>query len=81
MDIPLLLPSHLASLLRARRKSLGLTQAQAGARVGLLPKTVSSLENHPERSSLDSLFKLISALELELYLVPRPDAASHAGEW
>lgn len=49
--------------------------------MGLLPKTVSALENHPERAGLDSLYKLISALELELYLSPRPPASEREGEW
>jgi HTH-type transcriptional regulator/antitoxin HipB len=61
-------PQQLAQVLRGQRKSRGLTQKSAGARVGLLPKTISSLELTPERSSIESLFKLLSALDLELVL-------------
>jgi len=42
-----------------------------GAPVGLLPKTISALESSPERSSVESLFKLLSTLELELVLRPK----------
>ena len=61
-------PQQLAQVLRGQRKSRGLTQKSAGSQVGLLPKTISSLELTPERSSIESLFKLLSALDLELVL-------------
>jgi HTH-type transcriptional regulator/antitoxin HipB len=59
---------QLAQALRSQRSSKRLTQKVAGAPVGLLPKTVSALESSPQRSSVESLFKLLSALELELVL-------------
>ncbi len=58
--------TQLAQALRSVRKSKGLSQGQAGKLVGILPKTISALENHPESASIDSLFKLLSALGLEL---------------
>jgi len=64
-------PQQLAQALRSQRNSRRLTQKSAGAPVGLLPKTVSALESSPERSSVESLFKLLSALELELVLRPK----------
>ncbi len=64
-------PQQLAQALRSQRKSRRLTQKAAGAPVGLLPKTVSALESSPERSSVESLFKLLSTLELELVLRPK----------
>jgi HTH-type transcriptional regulator / antitoxin HipB len=74
MDYQVRTPSQLASAFKSRRKTCGLSQAQAAAKVGLLPKTVSALEGHPEDSSVESLLKLIAALELELVLRPK-DAA------
>lgn len=56
----------------------GLTQKTAGEPVGLLPKTVGRLEGTPERSTVESLFKLLSALNLELVIRPKSDQAS---EW
>ena len=64
-------PQQLAQALRSQRNSKQLTQKVAGTPVGLLPKTVSALESSPERSSVDSLFKLLSALEMELVLRPK----------
>lgn len=65
-------PAQLAAVLRGRRNACGLTQAAAGGNVGLLPKTISALESDPGSTSVASLFKLLSALELELVLQPLP---------
>lgn len=64
---------QLALILRGIRKTRGLSQEAAGKKVGLLPKTISALENHPESSSIESLFKLLSALDLELLVAPKED--------
>ena len=74
---------QLAQALRSQRSSKRLTQKVAGAPVGLLPKTVSALESSPERSSVESLFKLLSALELELVLRPKSSKLDQptSSEW
>jgi HTH-type transcriptional regulator/antitoxin HipB len=79
----ILTPFQLAYYLKNRRKSLNLTQKQAGELVGLLPKTISALESHPERCSLESFFKLVSALEIEMLLQPKPvlDEETEKDEW
>ena len=79
----ILTPFQLAYYLKSRRKSLNLTQKQAGELVGLLPKTISALESHPERCSLESFFKRVSALEIEMLLQPkpRPDEETEKDEW
>jgi len=64
-------PVQLGQILRDRRSSLRLTQYKAGQTVGLLPKTISALEISPEGSSISSLFKLLSALDLEIILRPK----------
>lgn len=62
-----------------------MTQQAAAARVGLLPKSISLLEHAPERSSVESLFKLLSALGCELVVRPKSpldDASeSRTSEW
>lgn len=67
------IPKQLAAQLRGQRQFLHLTQKQAASLVGLLPKTISALESSPERCSVASLFKLLSALGLELTLRPKPN--------
>lgn len=80
-------PDQLSHVLRSVRKARSLSQLEAGKTVGLLQKSVSALENHPESATLESLFKLLSALELELIVSPkkpgsgRDPATSDSGEW
>ncbi len=61
-------PKQLGQLLRGQRKSQKLTQKETADVVGLLPKTVSKLELASETATIESLFKLLSALQLELVL-------------
>ncbi len=63
--------SQLSNALRSARKARRLSQDRAGMLVGLLPKTISALENHPGSVTIDSFMKLLSALGLELVLVPK----------
>lgn len=81
MEYPILTAKQLAQTLKGWRKTRRLTQAEAATGVGLLPKTISALESNPDASSLASLFKLLSALDLELVIRPRPAGKSAVGEW
>jgi len=71
-EFPLQAPERIAEALRARRKYLKLSQAEIAGLAGLLPKTVSALENSPARCVVESLLKLSSFLGLELVLTLRP---------
>ena len=68
MDYLINAPAQLGLALKSARKAKELTQASAAAKVGLLPKTISALENHPEACSIVSLLKPPSVLDLELSL-------------
>ncbi|MEA5029456.1 MAG: helix-turn-helix domain-containing protein [Sphaerochaeta associata] len=74
MQYPIQTPVQLGSYLRTRRKALGLTQKEAALRIGLLPKTISALENDPLHCSIESLLRLLSALDLEFLLQGKEDA-------
>ena len=75
-------PVKLANTLKAGRKNLRLTQEEAAGKSGLLAKTVSLLENHPEKCSIETLLKHLSALDLELYLIDRDvPFEHHQEEW
>jgi HTH-type transcriptional regulator/antitoxin HipB len=78
-------PDQLAHVLRSVRKARGLSQLEAGKPVGLLQKSVSVLENHPETVTIGSLFKLLSALGLELIVSSKESgddmAPNGSGEW
>ncbi|MCP9842093.1 helix-turn-helix domain-containing protein [Synechococcus sp. J7-Johnson] len=74
------LPSQLGVLLRSRRKELGLSQHETAAQGGLQQKTVSSLENDPQRCTIDSLYRLMAALKVELVLQPREAQVGSVGD-
>jgi HTH-type transcriptional regulator/antitoxin HipB len=61
-------PEQLSHVIRSVRKAKSLRQIDVADRIGLLPKTISALENHPETVTMESFFKMLSALDLELTL-------------
>lgn len=63
--------SQLGQAIKDLRAGKDLTQQEASARGGLLQKTVSSLESDPGKSSVNTLFKLLDALEVDIELKPR----------
>lgn len=74
------LPSQLGVALRSRRKELRLTQHEAAAQGCLQQKTVSSLENDPQRCTIESLYRLMAALKVELVLQPRDASVPNAAD-
>ena len=68
MDYVARTPEQLGQLLRSCRAQRDLTQSLAGAKVGLKQSTVSSIELDASRSSVETLYKLLSALDLELVI-------------
>lgn len=81
MSYPIRTAQQLALVLQGYRKQSGLTQKQAAGKVGMLPKTVSGLEVNPDGSSIASLFRLLSALDLELMLQPKQPSPKRGEEW
>ncbi|WP_113906820.1 helix-turn-helix domain-containing protein [Aliidiomarina celeris] len=64
-------PKALSIYLRDERRRRDLSQAKVGDLVGLRQGTVSKFESMPEKMQLDTLFRLLSALELELAVKPK----------
>ena len=66
------------SLREARRKA-GLTQTDLGLKTGLRQATISNLESG-EGGTLESLFKILMALELEIELGTRSSSQTRLDE-
>lgn len=79
--IPITTPKTLGNVLRQYRKELGLTQSAAGKKFNLSQKTVSQVESGVAGVQLGTLFKLISALALEMHLEPRSHATKKESLW
>ncbi|WP_411800520.1 helix-turn-helix domain-containing protein [Cupriavidus respiraculi] len=59
---------QLPQLLQAFRREAGLTQSQAAVHMGATQQTVSELERHPERVSVQKLMRLLSVLGVQIVL-------------
>ena len=64
--------------LKERRKALGLTQSQLFARTGINNGYISLMENGRANPTLDMILKLAGAVELEAWVMLRPDAPPSA---
>ncbi|WP_342608876.1 helix-turn-helix domain-containing protein [Vibrio tritonius] len=60
-------PTAIGNALREARKKNGLKQSD----LGLRQATVSSFESNPEKSTIETLLKLLSVNELEMHIVPK----------
>lgn len=74
---------HLGEALRAARKKKGMTQQQAAKSVGLDQPSMSKIERGESSARIDTLFRLLAALDLELILQPRqkPRDESEGDRW
>ncbi|MCH1931509.1 helix-turn-helix domain-containing protein [Shewanella sp. A25] len=64
-------PKQLSNYLKDVRLSQKLSQTKVASKVGIRQDTVSSFEQNPASTKLDTLFKLLSSLNLELEIKPR----------
>ena len=64
-------PKEWGDYVRSLRKEQKLSQSDAGALVGLKQKTLSTFEQNPEQARLDTAFRLLAAVGLELHIVPK----------
>ena len=79
-------PEQLGQILKSCRLERKLTQQAAGTKVGMKQSTVSVIESDAGRSSVETLYKLLSALQLELVLRDRngertPAPSKKQREW
>ncbi|MXR70982.1 helix-turn-helix domain-containing protein [Shewanella sp. JBTF-M18] len=62
---------QLSNYLKDTRLSMKLSQSKVANKVGIRQDTVSSFEQNPDSTKLETLFKLLSSLNLELEVKPR----------
>jgi HTH-type transcriptional regulator/antitoxin HipB len=68
-------PKELGLYIREQRKAQGLSQTMVGEAVNIKQATISDFENKPEASQIDTLFRILSAANLELHVVPKGESA------
>jgi HTH-type transcriptional regulator/antitoxin HipB len=73
-DYPARTPEALGAILRGCRREKRLTQEVVGKNAGLLQAAVSQIESRPGSSSLGRIYRVLSALDLELVVRSRRSA-------
>ncbi|MGB4599986.1 MAG: helix-turn-helix domain-containing protein [Trichlorobacter sp.] len=68
-------PETLGQALRAERKNKGMSQNVVGHSVGMEQHTISKIEAGNPGTELNTLFRLLAALDLELTIQPRQKPA------
>jgi len=68
MDCIVYFADQLKQHLRSLRKARGLTQAQLAQRLGVVQSRVAAIESKPETISVEYLFKVLAALDVQLML-------------
>lgn len=76
-------PKDLALIVMDQRKKVKLSQSEVGDLVGLKQTTISAFENKPENTKLDTLFRILSAVNIEISISPKdkPFKAEWKEEW
>lgn len=64
---------EILSVLSERRKALGLSQKALGEKVSLKQSAIARIENGAHSLQLDTLIKLVDALDMKLDVKPRED--------
>ncbi len=74
-------PEDLAVAVKMQRKHKKLSQAAAGELVGLKQATISAFENNPKATQLDTLFRLLAALDLDITINVRGSISPEQMQW
>ena len=72
---------ELALLISSHRKKLKLSQAQVGKLAGLKQQTLSEFERNPEGTKLSTLFRILSAVNLNIKIVIPEEANPTPTQW
>jgi HTH-type transcriptional regulator/antitoxin HipB len=74
-------PKELALLVVNQRKKLKLSQAAVGKLVGLKQQTISEFEIKPERTELNTLFQILSAVNLDITVLTKDKITPTTTKW
>ncbi len=74
-------PKDLALIVINQRKKLKLNQSEIGNLVGLRQATVSAFENKPESTKLDTLFHILSAVNLDVRILQKDESINMQVQW
>lgn len=64
-------PNQIGTIIRRRRKKLGLSQSTLGEKAGLRQETISLIETGNPAARLDTILTVLAALDLEFQIGTR----------
>lgn len=75
-------PEQLSAFVKDYRKKRGFTQSDIAELIGIRPATVSNFENSPETCKLETVFKILAALNLKFDVAERINTHNkRASDW
>lgn len=74
-------PKELALIVINQRKKLKLSQSEVANLVGLKQKTISAFENNPTGSKLETLFNILSAVNLDISVAGKNKDTANKNVW
>jgi HTH-type transcriptional regulator/antitoxin HipB len=74
-------PEQLGQVLKSCRKLRGLTQSAVGSKIGIKQSRISEIEAHGAPATVETLYKLLSALGLALVLRDKAAPDTRKREW
>ncbi len=74
-------PKTLAVYLRDYRKQQNLSQSEVANKVGLRQATISDFEKNPDKVTIETVFKIVTALGLEIQLLAKPHNEEGGDIW
>ena len=69
-------PVKLAQYYRDQRKQQGISQVSVAEEIAVRQDTVSKFELKPDNVRLETLFRLLAALDMEMHIVPKGQSVS-----
>jgi HTH-type transcriptional regulator/antitoxin HipB len=73
-------PKSLGSAIKRQRKTKKLSQTQAGSAFKIEQSTISSIEQGAPGTRLETLFRILAALDLEMVVRPKKIATKKTKE-
>lgn len=74
-------PKELALFISNHRKKLKLSQSDVGTLVGLKQQTISEFEIKPESTQIDTFFRILSALNLDINVSAKNEVPIMKRQW
>lgn len=74
-------PKELSYFLKHQRKKDKRSQQDVSSKIGVQQQTISAIERNSNQAKIETLFRIISELDLELHLNEKNSPMSAENDW